>query len=203
MVTLEHLGRDSSRSLAPNDWVEIVDDDTVRDEQVGILAQVDSVYPDELRVKLKTPGGGPLPNYPAPEDYVTKHVLLRRWDYRTIEQAGTTAQKAGLAQAATDGALPVQEDTWLTLEHGVQIRFQGAPPGEAHTYRPGDYWLIPARTATRDVEWPREKVQDELRSKAVAPHGVEHHYAPLAIISLGSGQVSVTDCRRLFPRAAR
>jgi len=41
----------------------------------------------------------------------------------------------------------------LTLADGVQIQFQKSDPdGPAETYRTGDYWLIPARTATGDVE---------------------------------------------------
>jgi len=38
--------------------------------------------------------------------------------------------------------------------------------------------LIPTRTATGDVEWPGEVGQPEARP----PHGVEHHYAPLAVV---------------------
>lgn len=41
------------------------------------------------------------------------------------------------------------------MEGRVQIQFQpldsGLPPNR---YRTSDYWLIPARTATGDVEWP-------------------------------------------------
>jgi hypothetical protein len=43
-------------------------------------------------------------------------------------------------------------------------------------YRTGDYWLIPARVATNDIEWPSV-------TEGVLPHGIEHHYAPLAILT--------------------
>ena len=45
----------------------------------------------------------------------------------------------------------------LDLENGVQIQFPGAVAGEvAAIYRTSDYWTIPARVATGDVEWPTE-----------------------------------------------
>jgi hypothetical protein len=71
------------------------------------------------------------------------------------------------------------------LEDGIQIYF--APPeskAEHHSYRSGDYWLIPARTATGNVEWPKDGKGDPV---PWPPHGVEHHYAPLAIINIGDG----------------
>jgi hypothetical protein len=85
---------------------------------------------------------------------------------------------------------------WLNLEDGVQIQFQKPAQGESvNNYRTGDYWLIPARTATGDVEWPGPIENPQ----AWPPHGIEHHYAPLAMISFdGNGQVTTmpTDLRR-------
>jgi DNA-binding NtrC family response regulator len=42
--------------------------------------------------------------------------------------------------------------------------------------------LIPARTATGDVEWPGAVGAPE----ALPPHGIEHYYAPLARISVAA-----------------
>src|SRR5262249_12830935 len=47
------------------------------------------------------------------------------------------------------------------------------------TCRPGDYWLIPARTSTGEVEWPQD---DTGRSIPEAPRGVRHHDSRLAWI---------------------
>jgi hypothetical protein len=61
-------------------------------------------------------------------------------------------------------------------------------------YRTGDYWLIPARTATGDVEWPGDVGDPE----AQPPHGIDQHYAPLAIVE--NGEVALEgDCRCSFP----
>jgi hypothetical protein len=96
------------------------------------------------------------------------------------------------------------------LEDGIQIQFQ---PGA--TYRTGDYWLIPARVATGDVEWPKLRdaqgklVPDENgqpQPKPLPPRGVEHHYAPLAVIDVDNeGNISspvTDDLRRKFSPAA-
>jgi Family of unknown function (DUF6519) len=56
---------------------------------------------------------------------------------------------------------------WIDLEDGVQIQFSAG--GE---YRTGDYWLIPARVATGNVEWPQD---DDLNPQPLPPHGIEHH----------------------------
>jgi hypothetical protein len=94
-----------------------------------------------------------------------------------------------------------KEEGWLTPEDGVQIQFQKPndrdPPNQ---YRTGDYWLIPARTATGDVEWPGPVDNP----RAVEPHGVWHYYAPLAVIKIESQNGTIiidpdhSDLRRKF-----
>jgi len=72
-------------------------------------------------------------------------------------------------------------------------------------YHTGDYWLIPARTATGDVEWPTEMGKDSqgnavLVHLAKPPDGIDHHYAPLAVIAVAA-QSAITldgDCRKQF-----
>ncbi|GAC1392963.1 MAG: hypothetical protein NVS4B11_00540 [Ktedonobacteraceae bacterium] len=77
---------------------------------------------------------------------------------------------------------------WFELEGGIEIRF---PEG---SYKPGDYWQIPARTATGTVEWPYTLPQPA--------RGVRHHYARLGLVHLYQEQPEVQDCRRWFPPIA-
>ena len=58
---------------------------------------------------------------------------LRRWDQQE-DATGTGVRMRAGSQA---------------LEDGIEVRFSDGD------YRSGDYWLVPARTATADVEWPR------------------------------------------------
>jgi Family of unknown function (DUF6519) len=97
----------------------------------------------------------------------------------------------------------VTDGGWLSLEDGVQIQFQPGLP--AHRYRTGDYWLIPARMATADVEWPTEPAKDTSGNPvtvpiALPPAGVQHHYAPLALVTVDNGTITSppNDCREKF-----
>ena len=190
MAYLEHMGRDERTGLRSGDWVELIDDE--RDEGgEGILLQVGATDARETAVRLTAPQGAEidLPEYDE-EEAEAKHPYLRRWDHRE----GSASQ--GVPRL-TAGAMVLREglgdDAWMTLEDSIQIRLQ---PGAA--YRAGDYWVIPARTATGDVEWPGLVEQPETRE----PHGVRHRFAPLAIVSVeGNGNLTPQDTRRLFDPA--
>jgi hypothetical protein len=81
-------------------------------------------------------------------------------------------------------------DAWLDLEDGVQFR------ATAGSYRTGDHWLVPARTATTDIEWPRPGGVPE----ALPPRGIEHRYTRLAMMRFdGAAWTQIDDCRPLFP----
>ena len=101
----------------------------------------------------------------------TRHPKLRRWD----SQGDITAS-----------------GSWQALESGVEVQF--ANPG---LYRAGDYWTIPARTATGDVEWPRDP--QSLATVPQARRGIKHHYARLALLGMqNEGLAVLEDCRCIF-----
>jgi hypothetical protein len=188
-VGLENLGRDDRFGLEEGDWVEAEDDSAVLLRVANPLLQVQSIDRASLSVTLS----GPLPISLSPGS----HPLLRRWD-----QKGGEATEGGLTLGPDNAALIVEDSaTWLNLESGVQIQFQisGA------VYRTGDYWLLPARTVTGDVEWPRETDANGLTTPDNAPLpmpplGVQHHYALLGTIDVAAdGSVTtVTPTLRIF-----
>jgi hypothetical protein len=184
LVTVEHLGRDDRYSVEIGDFVEVVDDDTSLDPSAAPdqLFEVVDIDTTELIVTLK--------GEPKAGGDSTKHPFLRRWD----QQKGS--------EPLIEGAVTVGEGQPLDLEDGIQIRFEPATPPPAKTlYRRGDYWLIPARS-TGDIEWPLGKND---KPAPQPPHGVDHHYAPLAIVDAHAGvtALSVTDLRhRIDPVAS-
>ncbi len=90
-----------------------------------------------------------------------------------------------------DGLLEPTNASWIDLEDGVQIKISS---GE---YRTGDYWLIPARTATADIEWPTDSDGDPIPQ---LPQGIDHNYCRLAVLRFAGGAwTSITDCRPIFP----
>jgi len=91
----------------------------------------------------------------------------------------------------SSGAVTAKGDDWIPLEDGVEVRFP--VDGTFHLH---DYWLVPARSAQADVDWPRDSAQHGL---AQLPSGVEHSVGKLAIVTQTGGTISVLDCRDLFP----
>jgi hypothetical protein len=152
-VLLDSLGRDDRTAINVNDWVEVVDDSVVLGGVANPLLQVVKVRPHEMSVELSDAPRNNAGNGP--------HAILRRW--------------ASPAQRFHEGS--TKTDAWVELADGVEVQFSHVPPGAAASYRTGDYWLIPTRTATGDVQWQQESGGP----RAVAPHGIEHHYAPLAL----------------------
>ncbi len=168
VVSLEHLGRDGRCDLQPNDWVELYDDAYALQGSTDPLIQVDFVDHDNRRITLKQ-----VPETNVGKD-PDKHPYLRRWDQKN-------GNKDGVPLVEGFG-----ERNWINLEDGIQIQFYNIvlekkenAPKSAPQYYAGDYWLIPARTITGDVEWPGPAENPE----DLPPHGVVHHYAPLAFLS--------------------
>ena len=139
-----------------------------------MLAQVEKPPDrDNLEVTLAPPPNVTLPAYDERNQW---RPVLRRWDHR-----GDAAKAGALPLTAKPNTATGALDGWIDLEDGVQVWF--SKDGD---YRAGDYWLIPARTATGDVEWPYEAGSETLPKanrirSALPPRGVQHHHAPLLL----------------------
>jgi hypothetical protein len=176
VVTLSNSGQDMTQ-LRKGDWVEFVYNDVTSHGYTLPLYQVIEV--SEATQRHITLTG----RYAQVLEKLTQtnagSLLVRRWDQA---QATTAALEAG--------TYSVVENTWIDLERGIQVKFS---PGD--TYNIGDYWLIPSRALFNDIEWPA----GANGPLALPPHGVEHHFCPLALIHLDRHQGPVTkDLRRLF-----
>ena len=88
------------------------------------------------------------------------------------------------------GSVEAARVAWQELESGVEVRFLYDAP-----YRAGDYWLVPARSITADVDWPTD---GEGLPLPRPPPGVEHVSAPVALLSYRPGGYRLTDLRRTF-----
>jgi len=88
------------------------------------------------------------------------------------------------------GFIDVGCESLMPLEHGIEVEF------EKGMYRTGDYWLIPARVGEPSLLWPQRAGESEFLS----PEGVEHHFAPLALLRYHEGGIElISDCRKFFP----
>lgn len=178
-VTVSAPGKDPTLGFAGEQWVELGDERRALRGEPGVLLQLTLVSGNDLEVRW--PNNTPL----TMGNFSTHNgtpPTVRRWDCK-------------------EGPIPVivatspTTENWQELEDGVEVEF------EAGTYRTGDYWLIPARTLTGNVEWPQSApdAQNETKPLFETRHGVEHHYCPLALLELSNNAWKATDCRKLFP----
>ena len=172
-LTVADTGKDEVLGFASGQWVEIVDEESTLKGSPRQLAQIDRVITQAPRQIILT-----APVTPVDQTFNPK---LRRWD-----QNGSGADANGIKMDAGN---------WLNLDlvSGVQVQFSEG------TYQSGDYWLIPARTATGEIEWPPYQIPNT-NPVAQPPKGIHHAYCRLALIEVTGGLAKVTDdCRPLFP----
>lgn len=194
-ATLQHLGRDERSTLAAGQWVELLDSVRSKRGAPGVMLRLTKVDRDSSSVEFEAPDGVSVPSLDTLDA-----PILRRWDHvaRPVSEGGATLRDGALVVAEADGQVG-----WVRLEDGVEIQFQKPDANsEPHRYRSGDFWLIPARTATGDVEWPRDEHDAPLSQ---SPEGIHHAYAPLAFVTLGEGSQVVVqkDYRRQFAALAQ
>ncbi|MFG3689644.1 DUF6519 domain-containing protein [Micromonospora sp. NPDC047740] len=103
-----------------------------------------------------------------------KRPRVRRWDGRGTVPAGGAE---------------------LDLELGIKIRFAASG-----SYRTGDWWSFPARSAVHDVEWPRVGTTPVPQT----PHGPRRTHGRIGIVAYDGTQWSVLrDCRPVFAPLTR
>jgi hypothetical protein len=170
-IIVDSLGPDANLGFAANQWVEISDDSDLFGETPngpGLLYQIQNVDPTVPSITLTSPVIGVD---------VARNARVRRWD-----QSGPAAGNTGI---------PLSVGTALALENGIEVTFR------AGTYQAGDYWTIPARTASGQIDWPPCGSNGDLFQP---PNSTIVYNAPLACIHWDpkAQKVAVEDCRRFF-----
>lgn len=167
---LNDLGKDDVLGFAAGQWVEIVDRQDELDKNAPrFLAQI-TVPPDAASAKVTLSASA------AP--YAGRDKLrLRRWDMS--------------GPSVTSQGVPIGSG-WIDLEGGIQVQFSGG------TYTTRDYWHIPARTATGEIEWPPFQIPNP-DPVPQPPLGIRRYYARLAFLEAIHSIWSIYDCREGFP----
>ena len=174
-LLVDSLGRDAEGSLKRDDWIEIRDEARQLAGQPGFFARISDVNGTRVSIgELRHPDTlAPLTANGAPDlSLLPAKGQVRRWE----------------------GGPPVKvaANAWIALENGVEVRFGGG------RYATGDYWLIPARSISASIEWPRDEADGAPAS--LPPAGIAHHYAALALATRAANGIwTLTDCRALFP----
>ncbi|MCX6047072.1 MAG: DUF6519 domain-containing protein [Chloroflexi bacterium] len=171
-LIVSNLGRDAVLGFAADQWVELSDDTRDLQGSAGTLVRLANAEGQALTIDPTTATGSvTLADF-------ANNPKVRRWD-------SDGAPNVALDLTTNDG--------WLPLEDGVEIKFS------AGFYNVGDYWLIPARTATGNVEWPQD-TNTPPQPLPLPPAGIDHHFCRLAVVERdATGFTVVEDCRHLFP----
>jgi hypothetical protein len=175
VITVSDVGKDEVLGFNDDDWVEITDDDSELNGFSRPLLQIDTVNPATREITVKQS----IPALTNPSN-----LQLRRWD-----QSGASATPNGVA-ITTD---------FQDLESGVQVLLSEG------SYRTGDFWIIPARTSTGELDWPPFQIPNT-NPIAQPPLGISHHFCRLAILTVSGGKLSLgvdSDCRPTFPPLTR
>jgi hypothetical protein len=113
----------------------------------------------------------------------------------TLEKAISTPLNTNSKVRRWDGAdIPAQYIKPIPLADGIEIKLTTEDEATGFKNSNGDYWLIPARVATGTVEFP---------NGPQPPHGIQHHYAPLAIIDFPIKNPPRADLRKVFEGLAK
>jgi len=186
ILTVSSTGPDSHLGFQKEDLVEIIHDSQELENQPGTLARIADIDDALGTITLKRFETESMPIPIVPSD----NPRLRRWDF------------IGTVPATTGN--PADGSGFVELEAGVLIGFK-LPTGSE--FRTGDYWQIPARTASPDAEsgkiqWPRTNTDADFQP----PRGIQHHYCRLGVITVdpeGAGAPGIvhrqSDCRCLWP----
>lgn len=174
-LKVSSIGKDELLGFNSGDWIEIIDNTTELLNKPGTLAQISKPPQNNIITIDTTSISFPDSSITAISFDPKKNPRIRKWD---------SQQELPTLITANNG--------WVKLEDGVQVNFGGK------SFNTGDYWLIPARTATTDVEWENDKSNNPVQ---LPPFGIEHHYAKLAIASFDgtNSWIIFSDCRNLFP----
>ncbi len=171
-LRLKQLGKDKTLSLKAGDWVEVLDDAIeLSDEPAGMLVKITD-SPD-VSGRIIT----------VSQDILgidmSRHPKVRLWDQGSDAMSVT----------------PPSGSDSIELEQGIFVQFSGS------SFKTGDYWLIPARTATGDIEWPKDETKNPAEPIPKPPLGIRHHYCRLAVLEQDNTNIwnFITDCRKLFP----
>ncbi len=77
-------------------------------------------------------------------------------------------------------AIEIKSKEWIELEGGIKVKFSSDL-----YYETGDYWVIPARTAINDIEWPDDG-GEPAKPIPQPPRGIKHDYSLLALVKINN-----------------
>ena len=206
-IVIENTAKDDLCSFTQDQWVEVTDDYSELWNTPGQFLQIYEVKENiqenknSLKVKIPTPDKSLLDYIADKNGYDSKIPKIRRWNtpnYNLLNISEDTVLSCN--DPSINAQVIVDKEGYVDLEEGIQVKF------EAGTYVTGDYWLIPARTITKNIEWPTTTTPSNTQEPAALSSLMRHHHCPLALLQCSSsskvdGQLQlqvISDYRKFF-----
>ena len=166
-ISISVDGKDNLAKFSLGQWIEVTDDRYDLWGMPGTMFQIQSIENNVIYFDKDSFNRAVAASITYPQEF---HPKIRKWD-------------------STGGFIPITVDGYIDLEDGIQVKFSPDP------FRSGDYWIIPARTILKDIEWPRNGKSPN----TTPPNRVTHHYSPLALVEFEQNRTKlVTDYRNAF-----
>lgn len=192
-LMVRKIGRDRVLQFTPGAWVEITDERLELKRLPGVFVRIVSVEGESLTVDIDRA------NY-APATLIELGLVPEDLPRLDISDFNRGARKIRLWDVpGGTGTLPTPiAGEWMEVEASIEIQFDPAGGDPNREYQTGDYWLMPARAAGRNIEWPCENGVPV----ASPPTGPRTRFARLAFLQRENGVwENFADCRRIFPTA--
>ncbi|MCR9143879.1 MAG: DUF2341 domain-containing protein [bacterium] len=174
-------GRDREQSFLPGQWIEINDEGLEFENRPGTLARIAQVDDQSITIDPDS-----LIHFDSGvtaldiDDFSRGVRRIRRWDM--VGAVGEPGVPAGPGEI------------WIAIENGLEVAFDA---DNTRVYTGGDYWMIPARAVSRNIEWPCDP---ETQTPLAITSPAAPRFARLAFVQRSAGIWSVTgDARRILP----
>ncbi|MGD9092341.1 MAG: DUF6519 domain-containing protein [Anaerolineales bacterium] len=155
-------------SVRIGDRLELEDDSSRLSGRPWPLAEVTDIdrQAQEITIKVDTENYTEAASLADGLD-LSQHPVLRRWEKELVVRPQSD---------------PGSDSDWTELNSAVKVRLVAASGDWQNEFHPGDYWWIPVRA---DPAPNGEIIWHDDAGKGLRPHGIEHHYAPLALLYWG------------------
>ena len=166
LLTVESAGLDATRSFVPGGWVEVTDETLELQGKPGTLLQVTHVQGKGLTFKTDN-----IIHF----NRDSRDPALTDFDINEFDASTRKVRRWEMSDLIGEVTIPTTPGTFIELENGISVEFDSDASAE---FRTGDAWMIPARTATRNIEWPCDPATDLPAMQD--PYGAQPRYVRLA-----------------------
>ena len=190
-LVIDQQARDDAYKFSANDWVEIIDTAHELRGEPGLLVKLTDKTTDGKLVFDPATTISVESNHPVTlEDFKgasNQNIFkVRRWE--------------GIISGPTRNIIQTTNSRWIDLDDSaLQVSFP-KPENLDTAYATGDYWLIPMRFGIPYLEGLNINT-DPKTVLTISPEGIDHSYAPLALVRYEGSNFSLEKTQEELDRS--